>query len=427
MAPFFNQKLLPLYMVIGLMLGALCGTLLPNTATHLLPVGTAFLQAIKMLIVPLVVCSITLGIYQVSTSVKKNRSLIAISFLYFFFATAIAACIGIGTNMLLQPGKGLILAQGVIAPENLAHTLDWTKYFLDLIPSNIFVAISGGNLLPVIFFSSLLALALASIGEQAKPVIDILESLLAAIFKLTAWIILFSPIAIFAIISFLIATQGLSMLLALSRLIGAVYLGLGILLLFFFIVLKALGNSPVAVFRGVWQPIFLAFTTRSSEATLPLHMEKLVAMGVPKHIASAILPLGYAFNRDGATLYTALAVGFLADAYGLVLDWPTLVSIVVLSVIAIDGAANVPSGALVAITVVGTGIGLPVEAVAIVAGVDAFIDMGRTAINVFGNTVAIKGVMKFTGINKSDASASDHALALSRSQKRSTDQVEIFE
>jgi DAACS family dicarboxylate/amino acid:cation (Na+ or H+) symporter len=401
-------------MVIGLVSGTLCGIFLPHIGTLLLPLGTAFIQAIKMLMVPLVVCSITLAIYHVSTRVK-NRSLITISFVYFFVATLIAACIGVGINLLLQPGKGFVIPQGVIAPENIVHTLDWTHYFLDLIPSNIFVAMSGGNLLPVIFFSSLFAMALASIGEQANPVISLLESLLAAIFKITSWIVAFSPIAVFAIISWLIATQGLSTLLALSRLLGTTYLAFVILLLLFFIVLKAMGDSPIAVFKGVWQPVFLAFTTRSSDVTLPLHIEKLVAIGVPQHIASALLLLGYAFNRTGATLYTALAVVFLADAYGVVLDWESLLSIVVLSIIAINGCASVPSGALVAIAVVAAGIGLPVEAIAIIAGIDVLVDMGRTAVNVFGNTVAIKVVTKLAGINKLDALVSENASSLPNS------------
>lgn len=415
MSRLFKQKLMPLYMVVGLILGALCGTFSPDIGTHLLPIGTAFLQAIKMLIVPLVVCSITLGIYQVSTRLKTNRSLITISFMYFYFATTLAACIGIGVSMLLHPGEGFLLSQSTTVPKNLAQTIEWTSYFLDLIPSNIVAAMSGSNLLPVIFFSSLFAMALASIGERAKPIIDILDSMQAVIFKLTTWIISFSPVAIFAIISWLIATHGSSKLVALSYLIGVTYLGLGILILVFLIVLKLIGDSPMVVVRGVWQPVLLAFTTLSSDVTLPLHMKKLVAIGVPQSIASALLPLGYAFNRGGATLYTALAVGFLADAYGLALDWPTLLSIVVLSVIAINGAAAVPAGALVAITMVATGIGLPVEAVAIIAGIDAFVDMGRTAMNVFGNSVAVRVLMKLTNINESIEPVSDDVLTLPRS------------
>jgi DAACS family dicarboxylate/amino acid:cation (Na+ or H+) symporter len=158
-----------------------------------------------------------------------------------------------------------------------------------------------------------------------------------------------------------------------------------------------IGEKPLAVTKAVMEPMILAFSTRSSEVTLPLHMEKLQAMGASNRIVSVVLPLGYAFNRDGAIMYFALAVTFLAEAYGVTLTWSTLLTIIMVTTIASKGSANVPSGGLVAIAMVLSAIGLPVEALAIIAGVDAFLDMGRTAINVFGNTVAVKLVEKFSG------------------------------
>ncbi len=141
--------------------------------------------------------------------------------------------------------------------------------------------------------------------------------------------------------------------------------------------------------------MLLGFTTRSSEVTLPVHMEKLRQMGVPDKIVSVVLPLGYSFNLDGTILYLSLAVTFLAEAYNLELTWSALMTILITTMIASKGIANVPSGGLVALATVLTAIGLPVEAIAIIAGVDALMDMGRTAINVFGNTVAVLLVQKF--------------------------------
>lgn len=173
------------------------------------------------------------------------------------------------------------------------------------------------------------------------------------------------------------------------------YLGLGILLLVFALLLLMIGERPVKAFREVSEPFLLAFATRSSEATLPLHIEKLIAHGVPKSIASLVLPLGYAFNRDGSILYFGLAVGFLADAYHVALSWPNLLSIIIVTTLASKGSANVPSGGLVAVAMVLSTIGVPIEALAVIAGVDAFLDMGRTALNVISNTVAVKLVMKW--------------------------------
>ncbi len=386
---------LPLQMLCGLVLGALTGLIFPHFASALQPVGMAFIQAVKMIVVPLVFTAITLGICQMGTKVGQLGRVSLISMLYFFAATIVSVIIGLALNQIFHPGAGADLSQHSALPAHIAVSVDWTKFFLDMIPSNIVVAMSGGNLLPVLVFAALLGVALAVTGERAKPLISVLDALMGAVFKITDWIIALSPIAIFAIISWLLATKGIGTLIALAKLVGVMYLGLGILLLVFALLLLMIGERPVKAFREVSEPFLLAFATRSSEATLPLHIEKLIAHGVPKSIASLVLPLGYAFNRDGSILYFGLAVGFLADAYHVALSWPNLLSIIIVTTLASKGSANVPSGGLVAVAMVLSTIGVPVEALAVIAGVDAFLDMGRTALNVISNTVAVKLVMKW--------------------------------
>lgn len=389
---------LPIQMVLGLVLGIVFGFLAPHFSQALAPVGTAFVQAIKMIVVPLVFTAITLGIYQMGNSAKQLGKVSVISLLYFFIATVVAIIIGLALNGMFHPGVGVNLSHTAELPKNINTTVNWTKFFLDMIPSNVFAAMSGTNLLPVLVFAVLLGLALASTGSRAKPLVDVLDALMGAVFKLTGWIIALSPIAIFAIIAWLFSTQGMHTILALLKLVLVMYLGLGVLLVLFAILMLCIGEQPLKIAKAVSEPVILAFATRSSEATLPLHMEKLVEMGVPKAVASVVLPLGYAFNRDGSIMYFALAVGFLADAYNLPLDPSTLLSIIVVTTLASKGSANVPSGGLVAIAMVLTTIGIPVEALAIIAGVDAFLDMGRTAVNVVSNTVAVKLVMRWAGI-----------------------------
>ena len=389
---------LPIQMVLGLVLGIVFGFLAPHFSQALAPVGTAFVQAIKMIVVPLVFTAITLGIYQMGNSAKQLGKVSAISLLYFFIATVVAIIIGLALNGMFHPGVGVNLSHTAELPKNINTTVNWTKFFLDMIPSNVFAAMSGTNLLPVLVFAVLLGLALASTGSRAKPLVDVLDALMGAVFKLTGWIIALSPIAIFAIIAWLFSTQGMHTILALLKLVLVMYLGLGVLLVLFAILMLCIGEQPLKTAKAVSEPVILAFATRSSEATLPLHMEKLVEMGVPKAVASVVLPLGYAFNRDGSIMYFALAVGFLADAYNIPLDPSTLLSIIVVTTLASKGSANVPSGGLVAIAMVLTTIGIPVEALAIIAGVDAFLDMGRTAVNVVSNTVAVKLVMRWAGI-----------------------------
>ena len=389
---------LPIQMVLGLVLGIVFGFLAPHFSQALAPVGTAFVQAIKMIVVPLVFTAITLGIYQMGNSAKQLGKVSVISLLYFFIATVVAIIIGLALNGMFHPGVGVNLSHTAELPKNINTTVNWTKFFLDMIPSNVFAAMSGTNLLPVLVFAVLLGLALASTGSRAKPLVDVLDALMGAVFKLTGWIIALSPIAIFAIIAWLFSTQGMHTILALLKLVLVMYLGLGVLLVLFAILMLCIGEQPLKTAKAVSEPVILAFATRSSEATLPLYMEKLVEMGVPKAVASVVLPLGYAFNRDGSIMYFALAVGFLADAYNIPLDPSTLLSIIVVTTLASKGSANVPSGGLVAIAMVLTTIGIPVEALAIIAGVDAFLDMGRTAVNVVSNTVAVKLVMRWAGI-----------------------------
>ena len=389
---------LPIQMVLGLVLGIVFGFLAPHFSQALAPVGTAFVQAIKMIVVPLVFTAITLGIYQMGNSAKQLGKVSVISLLYFVIATVVAIIIGLALNGMFHPGVGVNLSHTAELPKNINTTVNWTKFFLDMIPSNVFAAMSGTNLLPVLVFAVLLGLALASTGSRAKPLVDVLDALMGAVFKLTGWIIALSPIAIFAIIAWLFSTQGMHTILALLKLVLVMYLGLGVLLVLFAILMLCIGEQPLKTAKAVSEPVILAFATRSSEATLPLHMEKLVEMGVPKAVASVVLPLGYAFNRDGSIMYFALAVGFLADAYNIPLDPSTLLSIIVVTTLASKGSANVPSGGLVAIAMVLTTIGIPVEALAIIAGVDAFLDMGRTAVNVVSNTVAVKLVMRWAGI-----------------------------
>jgi dicarboxylate/amino acid:cation (Na+ or H+) symporter, DAACS family len=269
--------------------------------------------------------------------------------------------------------------------------------------------------LPTLVFAVLFGLGLSRIGATGRPVIALLEAVMAAMFRVTGWIVSLAPLAVLAIMAWLFATQGLATIAALARLIGLMYLGLLVMVACFWVVLALLRENPFSITRQVLEPVLLAFTTRSSEVTLPVHMETLERMGVPNKVVSLVLPLGYSFNLDGSALYIALAVTFLAEAYNLQLTWSSELTILVTALIASKGIANVPSGGLVALATVLTAVGLPVEAIAVIAGVDAFMDMGRTAVNVFGNTVAVKLVQRLGG---SGLAGSDLPDAVANSRMR---------
>ncbi|MGN6231122.1 MAG: dicarboxylate/amino acid:cation symporter [Trinickia sp.] len=387
----------PLQMISGLVLGALFGVLAPSCAAKLSFLSTIFAHAIKMVVMPLILLSVTVGAFRAGVQRGSLGKTAFLSIAFFIVATVVAAALGLGLNFLFHPGIGASMAETAAMPKNLAGSVDWIQFLVDLVPANIVSALASGNSVPVLVFGVLLGSALAAVQDKAGPFVAVLDSALAALFKMTEWVIAFSPIAIFAALAALLASKGVSALTPLLKLLGVAYLGMAILALLLTLIVKSTGLSARAVIKHVSEPLILAFTTRSSEITYPLHLKKLTEMGVPSTVASTILPLSYIFNRDGAVLYTALAVGYLADVYHLTWTWPLVVTIIVMTTIMIDGAANVPSGAVVAITVILSAIGLPPEAVLLILGIDAFFDMGRTALNVYASTVATTVALRISG------------------------------
>ncbi|AWV05244.1 dicarboxylate/amino acid:cation symporter [Burkholderia sp. JP2-270] len=392
-----KQPSLPIQMLGGLVLGVACAVFFPGFSAKLGFLTSMFGHAIKMVVMPLIFLSVTVGVFRAGR-LRERLGTVAISSIGFFLLmTVLAAALGLLLNFAFRPGLGADNAHSGSMPAALASSIDWTKFLVDLIPANIVAALSAGNSLPVLVFGVILGAALAATADRAEPAIAVFEALLSGLFKMTEWVIAWSPLAIFAASAQLLSTKGFSGARSLIALLGVAYLGMAVLAILLTLVIRIAGQSPVAVLRKVREPLILGFTTRSSEITFPLHLKKLVEMGVPHGVASTILPLAYIFNRDGAVLYTALAVGYLADAYHLVWTWPLAITIVLLTIITIDGAANVPSGAIVAITIVLTSIGLPADAVLLLLGVDAFFDMGRTALNVYGSTAAAAVAVKLAG------------------------------
>ena len=395
-------------MLAGLVLGLMAGMAWPSVGKTLQPIGTAFIQAIQMIVIPLVFSAVTLGVYRMGENARQLGRVAVVAFGWFYTASLFAVLVGLGLNGLFHPGVGANVVPTGSVPPNLALSVDWTKYVLDLIPTNIVAAMAAQRVLPTLVFAVLFGLGLARLGgATARPVVSLLEAIMAAMFRVTGWIVATAPIAVFAIMAWLFATQGLATIAALARLIGIMYVGLLAMVGCFWLVLALLGENPFTISRHVLEPVLLGFTTRSSEVTLPVHMETLEQMGVPNKVVSLVLPLGYSFNLDGSTLYITLAVTFLAEAYHLQLTWSSELTILITALIASKGIANVPSGGLVALATVLTAIGLPVEAIAVIAGVDVFMDMGRTAVNVFGNTVAVKLVQKLGGPGLAEPEAAE--------------------
>jgi DAACS family dicarboxylate/amino acid:cation (Na+ or H+) symporter len=395
-APRRSVPGLPVQIGIALALGILVGLVWPAAGVALQPLGIAFVSGVKMVVIPLVFCAVALGTMKMGLDTPRLGRVALVAFGWFYLAAIIAISIGLGLDALFHPGRGISIASSPLVPLQVSGTVDWTRFLLDLIPSNIIAAMAQQKVLPTLIFAALFGFGLASLGvSRAKPMADVLSNILAVMFRITGWVVALAPLAVFAVVAWLLASQGSSMLWALAKLIAVMYAGYAIFALLCLGAFALLDPQPLRLAREMLAPALLGFVTRSSEVALPLHMEKLEALGYENRTVSVVLPLGYSFNLDGAALYIGLATTFIAEAYGLQLSFGRLLTILGAALLASKGVANVPSGSLVALSSVLLALGLPAEALALVAGVDVFLDMGRTGLNVFGNTLSVLIVRRF--------------------------------
>ncbi len=383
--------------VIGLIIGALIGSYWPEFGKALAPVGTAFIKAIKMIIIPLVFSAVSLGIYHMASDMKQLGKMAVLTFAWFYFATGLASTLGIILNEIFHPGVGVAIAATGAIPKDLAKSIDWVKFFLDMIPDNVVATAAAGKILPFLTFCVAFGIALGTLKDRARPFVDLLETLFHTTISIVNGILRITPLAVAGIIAWVFASQGKAMIIALSKLILTLYIGITIVFFIFMFLVALLGYNPVKMIKRIAEALLLGFATCSSEPALPVLFRELERMGIPTRIPAFALPLGYTFNLDGSALYQSLAICFIAEAYGMSLTLPALATILLTTLIANKGTANVPSSSLVVMAVILTSIGLPVEAIAILAGVDRLMDMGRTVVNVFGNTFVALLLNRFFG------------------------------
>src|ERR1700722_1695395 len=399
------QRTLPLQMLAGLVVGCILGLIFPDLGKSLLPLAQAFIKALRMIVIPLVFSAIALGIYNMGREIALLGRIVAIAFAWFFAATALCVVAGLGVNAIFHPGLGADLTIAGQVPKVQGIKIDFVGFLLDLVPVNVVSAMAEQKILQVLLFGILFGASLAVIGPIGRDVARVLAGVQLAMMQMVRWIVMLSPLAIAAVMAWLFSSQGMSVIVALAKLVGALYVGLVIVVLAMWLVLLMIGQNPLAVTRKIAEPLLLAFTTRSSETTLPIHMEILERMGVPNKVVSTVIPLGYSFNQDGSSLYVSLAVAFVLEAHGIALAWPAMLTIIVTGLLATKGMGNVGGGGLVAATTVLIALGMPLESVAILAAIDVFMDMGRTTVNVFGNTVAVLLVDRFGGVEMEQTAA----------------------
>ncbi len=401
--------------LIALILGVIVGSFLHSspeyrdmlTKNFLEPLGKIFINLIKMIVIPLVMSMLILGIANAGDG-KSVGKLGVKTILYFEIITTIAIIVGIVAANVFQPGAGIDMSSltktDISKFEHTTqevgaggHSLVGT--ILSLIPPNIFSAMNDGHMLPIIFFSVIFGLGLGALSKETKqPLIDVLKSISETMFKVTHMIMQFAPFGVFGLIAATVASFGFSSLIPLVKLALLVYAAI-----FFFaivvlgIVAKICGFNIFTLIKILKDELILAYSTASSETVLPRIMEKMEAYGAPKSITSFVIPIGYSFNLDGSTLYQSIAAIFIAQLYGIDLTLTQEIVLVLTLMITSKGIAGVPGVSFVVLLATLGSVGIPLEGLAFIAGIDRILDMARTALNVIGNALAVLVISKWEG------------------------------
>nr|WP_321502632.1 dicarboxylate/amino acid:cation symporter [uncultured Dethiosulfovibrio sp.] len=396
-----SKKGVPLIwrITIGFVLGIAAGAFLGPKVSIVEPIGKVFITLLKMLIVPLVFSSLVVGVSSIGEPKTLGRIGVK-TILIYLMTTAIAIVIGLGMGHFFQPGSGMSIEGVEAAAGRTAPAL--SEVIIGMFPSNPVQALAQGHMLQIIVFALFFGIAAMLAGDKGKPVISFMESMAETMYKVTDLVMNLAPYGVFALIAVTVSKYGLSVLAPFAKVIGAVYLGCIVhaIVVYSGLVAVVAKKSPIWFFKGIQEASLTAFVTRSSSATLPVTMTCTQEnMGISEKISSFVLPLGATINMDGTALYQGVCALFIAQAFGIDLSIGAQVGIIVTATLASVGTAGVPGAGLIMLTLVVTQAGLPMEGVAMVAGIDAVLDMARTSLNVTGDACVTAVIAKTEGEN----------------------------
>ncbi|RNB86004.1 cation:dicarboxylate symporter family transporter [Brevibacillus panacihumi] len=398
---------LAIQIVVGLILGILVGAIFygnPAVSTYLQPIGDIFLRLIKMIVVPIVISTLIVGVAGVG-DVKKLGKIGGKTILYFEIVTTIAIVIGLLAANVFQPGVGVDMSSlqktdihTYVETAETTQSHGFVETFVNIVPKNVFDAIVRGDMLAIIFFSVLFGLGIAAVGERGKPVLSFFQGVADAMFWVVNTIMKFAPFGVFALIGVTVSKFGLSSLVPLGKLVLLVHFAM----IFFILVVLGIiarisGIRITQIIRILKDELLLAYSTSSSETVLPKIMEKMEKLGCPKAIASFVIPTGYSFNLDGSTLYQALAALFIAQMYGIHMPISAQITLMLVLMVTSKGIAGVPGVSFVVLLATLGSVGIPLEGLAFIAGVDRLMDMARTVVNVVGNSLAAVVISRWEG------------------------------
>lgn len=437
---YFKPNLL-LRILIGLILGSICGIIFQNAQTAisiLSPIGELFIRLLKMIVIPVIASTLIVGASSI-TPAQLGR--IGIKTLIYYTITSIfAIIIGLGVGKLFNPGLGLELITDTASEGKTAEAPSMLQILLEIVPTNPIGVISSGQVLPMIFFCLIFGIALAfgrdsddeNIKKSSDTVFYFVDGVSQAMFKIVGWVMQYAPIGVFALIFIVFSKNGATAFGSLASVTATVYVGFIMQILLVYCVICALMKlSPLVFLKKARPALITGFVTRSSGATLPVSIQSSQSMGVPKNIYSFGLPVGSTMNMDGTTVYLGVCAIFIANAVGVPLDGSQMLTITMTAVLGAIGTAGVPGAGAIMLLMVLESIGLPVEAGSAVAiaygmilGVDALLDMGRTALNVGGDIAGVVTVAKQE--NTLDKEVWDSWLLIFENQKNSTTEIVLF-
>ena len=398
-------KYIVVAMILGIAVGYACHSAFPDpnmakeVAGYVSLLSDVFLRLIKMIIAPLVFATLTVGIAQMGDGSAVGRVGVK-AFGWFFIASFTSLLLGLLTATILQPGSHLSLplpaSDAALGLKTGAFTLK--DFVVHLVPKSIAEAMANNEILQIVVFSIFFGTALSALGESGKRLTGVIDDLAQVMLKVTGAVMWFAPVAVFAALASTITTQGLGILLTFAKFMASFYLALA--LLWGVLTLAGvtfLGKRAFTLIRLIREPFLLSFATASSEAAYPKLLDALDRFGVNRKISSFVLPIGYSFNLDGSMMYCTFAVLFIAQVYGIHLPLGTQITMLLMLMVTSKGMAGVPRASLVVIAATLNQFNMPEAGLLLIMGVDMFLDMGRSATNAVGNSIAAAVVAKWEG------------------------------
>ncbi len=392
------KKSLTTWILVAMVVGAWFGYEFPTLAVHAKVISKIFLRLIKCIIAPLLFGTLVVGIAG-HASLKQVGRMGIKSLIYFELVTTMALVIGLLAINLTQAGKGIKLPAQVDMTELQTKKQTLEEVLIHVFPENLAKSVVEGEVLQIVVFSIIFGISLAMTTNAYKTnMLNFTESLSEVMFKFTNIVMYFAPLGVAAAMAYTVGHMGLGILLNLISLLATLY---GALLVFILLVLIPIAFvckiNLIKFIQCISEPVYLAFATTSSESALPKALLAMEKFGVPRKIASFVMPMGYSFNLDGTTLYLALASVFVAQAANITLSWQTQVIMVLTLMLTSKGVAGVPRASLVILLGTAAAFGLPVEPIFIILGIDELMDMARTSVNVIGNCLATVVIARWEG------------------------------